>query len=323
MIHLASSLAQRQFVFQVKPQLNGVTIFYKKKGFQVVEAPNCRNIYGHSGGTIKERVSAIHSFFKNKKIDGILSYWEGFQSHQLFEYLDFELIKKNPKPFIGFSDTTALNVGIFSQTGLVSFSGPAGISFGKPVVPDFTWNHFENILMHQKDSLRIEQSKEFSENPWWQEPSKSMVFKPNTGWRIFKKGKTEGRLIGGNLGTMLLLTGTKFWPKLSGAILFVEEDEDESSRTLDRMFTQLRHMGVYDQIAGMIVGRFHSAVGFNKQDSLEMILSDALNGYKFPVIYNVDYSHTDPLITLPVGVKCQMNTTKPEIRFTEQAVSAP
>ncbi len=294
--------------------------FLKNKGFNIVEAPNCRSTYGHSAGTLKERVSAMHSFFRNKEIDGILSYWGGFQSHQLLDYLDFDLIKSNPKPFIGFSDTTALQVGIFAKTGLVTFSGPAGLTFGKPTVPDFTWRNFEKILMTNEAAFELSQSHEYSENPWWAESSKSMVFKPNEGWRIFRKGQAEGFLIGGNLGTMLLLAGTPYWPKLDGAILFVEEDEAESPKTVDRMFTQLRQMGVYDRIAGMIVGRFQSSVGYTENDSLEMILTEALRGYKFPVITNLDFGHTDPLLTLPIGVKCQIKTSKPQINLLGSAV---
>lgn len=294
--------------------------FLKSKGFKVVEAPNCRTTFGHSAGSLKERVKALHHFFETKKINGILSFWGGFQSHQLLEYLDYDLIKKNPKPFIGFSDTTSLLVGIASQTGLVTFSGPAGITFGKPVVPDFTWNHFQKVLLGDSTSFAISQSSEISDNAWWLSPTKSMIFNVNPGWKVFQKGKAEGRLIGGNIGTMLLLAGTKYFPKLKNAILFIEDDESESSKTMDRMFTQLRQMGVYDQIAGMIIGRFHSDVGFNENDSLEMILSESLKGYRIPVITNVDFGHTDPLITLPIGIKCSINTNKPEIKLLEAAV---
>lgn len=294
--------------------------YLKGKGFQIVEAPNCRETLGHTAGSIKERVKSLHNFFRDKKIDGILSYWGGFQSHQLLEYLDFDLIKKNPKPFIGFSDTTSLQVGIYSKTGLVTFSGPAGITFGKPTVPPFTWSHFEKVLLSSEPAFSFGQSSEYADNKWWMEKDLSLKFKPNPGWKIFTNGKAKGRLIGGNLGTMLLLAGTDYWPKLNGAVLFVEDDEAESSKTMDRMFTQLRQMGVYDQIAGMIVGRFHSDVQFTETDSLEMILKESLKGYKFPVITGVDFGHTDPLLTIPLGIQCEVNTAKPSITFLERAV---
>ena len=76
------------------------------------------------------------------------------------------------------------------------------------------------------------------------------------------------------------------------------------------MFTQLRHMGVYDQIAGMVIGRFSRQVGFKEGDTLEMILDDALKGYRFPVITGVDFGHTDPLITIPLGIRCRIDASR-------------
>jgi muramoyltetrapeptide carboxypeptidase len=290
-------------------------------GFSWIEASNCRKTHGHAAGTIRERAREIHDFFKNPKVHGILNFWGGYQSHQLLEYLDYDLISRNPKAFIGYSDTTALQTGIFSKTGLITFSGPAGITFGKPTLPDFTWRHFDQVLINPEVPLKLSASKEYSDNSWYLEPDKKMNFEPNPGWKIYRRGKGRGRIIGGNIGTMLLLAGTDYWPNLRGKILLVEEDESESSKTIDRMFTQLRQMGVYDQIAGMVVGRFHRNVKFNENDSLEMILDDALKGYKFPVITGVDFGHTDPLITFPIGIRCHMDTAKPEISFDEAAVT--
>jgi muramoyltetrapeptide carboxypeptidase len=292
----------------------------RDRGFHLVEAPNCRTMTGHAAGTIKERVKALHDFFKDSKIDGILNYWGGYQSHQLLEYLNFDLIKKHPKAFIGYSDSTALQVGIYAKTGLVSFSGPAGISYGKPVFPEFSWEHFKKVVMNPEVPFQLSSSSEYSDNPWFLEADKKMRFEPNLGWKVFRKGKAQGAIVGGNIGTMLLLSGTEYWPNLRGKILFVEEDESESTKTLDRIFTHLRQMGVYEQIAGMVVGRFHQKVGLKPQDSIEMILEDALRSYKFPVITGVDFGHTDPLITFPLGIKCRMDTAKLEIAFLEAGI---
>lgn len=292
----------------------------RERGFNLLEAPNCRKIYGHAAGAIKDRVMALHDFFRDSKVDGILHYWGGYQSHQLLEYLDYDLIKKRPKPFIGYSDTTALQIGLYSKIGLVTFSGPAGITYGKPVVPEFTWGHFEKVVMNPDVPLKLGTSREYSDNPWYIDPDKQMRFEPNQGWRIFRKGRAEGAIVAGNLGTMLLLAGTEYWPDLRGKILFVEDDEAESTKTMDRKYTQLRHMGVYEQISGMVVGRFHRDVKFRDDDSLGMILGDALRGYDFPVITGVDFGHTDPLVTLPIGIKCRVNTARCEIALLENAV---
>lgn len=292
----------------------------RRKDFKIVEASNLRSTYGHAAGTIHQRVKALHDFYRNPKINGILNYWGGYQSHQLLEHLDFELIRKNPKVFIGYSDTTALQVGLYAKLGLVTFSGPAGITFGKPTLPNLTWEHFSQVVMNTKAPIVVPVSKEYSDNLWFLEPDLKMHFEPNPGWKVYRKGQATGAIVGGSLGTMLLLAGTEYWPKLRGKILFIEDDESESSKTMDRLFTQLRQMGVYEQIVGIVVGRFHRNVKFTKDDSLEMILDDALRGYKFPVITGVDFGHTDPLITFPIGIKCQMSTSKLKIEFLESAV---
>lgn len=293
----------------------------RARGFEVVEAANCRTEVGHTAGTIRERVKALHACFRSRKIDGILNFWGGYQSHQLLEHLDLDLIRRRPKAFIGYSDTTALQVALLARVGLVSFSGPAGISFAKPTVPDFTWEHFERVLVRGEAGVALGAAAEFSDNPWFKDPEGKMRFEANPGWKIYRGGEARGPIVGGNLGTMLLLAGTPYWPKLKGAVLFVEEDESERPETVDRMFTQLRHMGVYDQIAGMVVGRFSRAVGFKDGDTLEKILDDALRGHRFPVILDADFGHTDPLLTIPLGVRCRVSTKKPEILLEEAAVT--
>lgn len=294
--------------------------FLRSKGFNVVEAPNCRKVYGHAAGTVQERVDALHAFFKDSSIKGIIAFWGGFQTHQLLEYLDYELIKKNPKPIIGYSDMTALQLGIFAKTGLVTFSGPCGITFGKPRIFEYSWKHFEKTLMTPEIPFMLEQSTEYSDNEWWLRADKRVLVKKTSGWKTYQGGSAEGTLIGGNLGTMLLLHGTEYWPDLKNAILFVEEDEEEKPQTIDRLFTKLRQIGVFDQIKGLVVGRFHSKVGFTSKDSFELILKDALKGYDFPVLYDVDFGHTDPLVTLPIGIKCYMDADKKEIIYLEAGI---
>lgn len=280
-------------------------------GFTVREAPNTRAMRGHAAGTVAERVDALHAMFEDPAIDGILSFWGGYQSHQLLEFLDFDLIRRNPKVFVGYSDTTSLQVGITARAGLVTFSGPAGITFAKPELPAFTFEHFRKILMEPSPRLELGVSKEFSDNKWFIDDK--MEWTANPGVNVFRDGKAEGEIIGGNVGTMLLLAGTKFWPDLRGKLLFIEDDESENSKTIDRYFTQLRQMGVFEQITGLVVGRLPGCVGFTPDDSFEMILEDALRGTSFPVVTGADFGHTDPLVTLPLGVRARVEGAKIEL----------
>lgn len=293
----------------------------RDKGFDIVEAPNCRSKYGHAAGTIEERADALHAFFADPDIDGIIAFWGGLNTHQILEYLDWELIAENPKPLVGYSDVTCLSNAITQMTGLVTFSGPAVITFAKPTLFDYSWRCFERVLMEGGERLNYEPSPVCSDNAWYEHEDKKMVEKPAPGWRCYQPGEASGPIVGGNLGTLLLLADTPYWPDMEGCILFAEEDEDESPGTIDRMFTQARQMGIFDQIAGMVVGRFAACVEFGDDDSFEMILDDALAGYDFPVMLDVDFGHTDPLMTFPLGVECRMDAGEGTIELTEPWVA--
>ncbi len=289
----------------------------RERGFEVIEAANCRNDHGHTAGTIQERVDALHTFFEDPAIDGIISFWGGLQTHQLLEYLDWELIQKHPKPLVGYSDLTVLTNAITFMTGLVTFSGPAVITFAKPTFFDYSWQYFEQLLITGGERLRYQPSPVTSDNAWYERDDNKMIEKPAPGWRCYRPGEATGPIVGGNLGTLLLLAGTRFWPDLKGCILFVEEDEAENSGTIDRMFTQARQMGIFEEIAGMVVGRFPAAVGFTEEDTLEMILDDSLKGSDFPVLLDVDFGHTDPLLTFPLGVRCRLDAERKHLELVE------
>src|SRR5690606_8454439 len=112
-------------------------------------------------------------------------------------------------------DVTALQIGIFAKTGVVNFSGPAGISFVKPTTPSYTFDSFCDVLVKGKERIVYTSSDTFSDNEWWNEtPEPKMLFEPTPPWYALKGGRAEGLLIPGNLGAMLLLAGTEYWPNL-------------------------------------------------------------------------------------------------------------
>lgn len=257
--------------------------------------------------------------FADDEIKAILCTIGGYNSNQLLEFLDYKLLRQHLKVFVGYSDITALLNAIYTKTGLVTYLGPAVLpQFGEygEMLP-YTWEYFEKVLM-QTDDVRITASKQWTDEftPWDKEDNRPRVMKPNGGIKILKPGVASGALIGGNLGTLLLLQGTPYIPTLQDAILFVEEDEVETSATVDRFFTQLRHIGAFSKIKGMLIGRFNSKVGFTREDSLEDIVRIATEGYDFPILYNLDFGHTDPMLTIPIGGYCKMDTSAKRITFS-------
>lgn len=169
------------------------------------------------------------------------------------------------------------------------------------------------------EDIQVKAAQEWTDEMtrWDKADDRLRVMQPNTGMKVLKKGAAEGTLLGGNGGTFLLLSGTLFMPNLGGAILCVEEDELESPPTIDRVFHQLRQIGAYEKIKGMLIGRFNSKTQFTEVDSLEEIIDISTKGYSFSVIAGVDFGHTDPMITIPIGGKCHMDTSTQEIVFSQ------
>jgi len=293
----------------------------ESKGFNLRFGRNIREVHGHTAGTVHQRLEDLMGMFEDPDVGAVMTVFGGFNSHQLLHYIDYETITDNPKVFIGFSDITALNCALLSRSGLVNFSGPAFITFCQPDLPDYTERYFDEIVMKGGRST-ITPSEKWAEDAWWREPVNlgEREWRPNPGWGVFRGGTASGPAVGGNVSTIMLLAGTEYWPDMEGCILFLDEDGTETPHTIDRYLTQLRHLGVYDRISGLVIGRFPSEVGFKEGDSLEMILEEAMRGYDFPVVTGVDFSHTDPIITIPMGVRVYLDADDHRIELMERAV---
>lgn len=291
----------------------------QKLCFKVKLGQHVRERYRHTAGTIQQRINDLHVMFMDDEVKAIVCTIGGLNSNQLLEHLDYDLIKKHPKIFMGFSDITAPLNAIYAKTDMVTYLGPALLpQFGEfgGTLP-YTWEYFKKVCM-SGDRMNVIASKEWTDEftPWDKEDNRPRVMKPNEGIKMLKPGRASGTMIGGNIGTFLLLNGTPYMPTLQDVILCIEEDEVETPATMDRLFTQLRHIDAFSQIQGMLIGRFNSKVGLKKEDSIEDIVLAATEGYDFPILYDLDFSHTDPMITIPIGGRCTMDADRKEIIFS-------
>ena len=150
--------------------------YLENKGFKIVEHPQCRLQTGYTAGSIKKRVGAIHQFVADKEIDCIMSFWGGYNTNQILDYLDYQLIKKCPKIFIGYSDTCALLQAITAKTGIVTYMGPAVISFTKPDPFDYTWEYFERMCIDNSHEVSIKDSKNFADDLYFLNNSMVIIF---------------------------------------------------------------------------------------------------------------------------------------------------
>lgn len=291
--------------------------YLRNKGFSVAEGESVKLLtQKHTAGTVSLRLEDIHSFFKRKDVGCIMAFWGGFNSNQLLDKLDYELIKANPKIFIGYSDVTALTAAITCKTGLITFSGPGLISFAKPEPFEYTWNYFEKVCITPQDSLAIESSRDYADDQFYlRRDNNHRIKKANDGIKVFNPGNSKGEIVAGNLQTLLLLHGTEYLPDLSGKIIFVEEDESSTPAHVDRFICQCKQLGWFDKIAGLIFGRFTEQSGFSREDSFEDILGDYFANVSFPVLYDADFGHSDPLITIPNGGIAIIDAVKKQVTF--------
>jgi muramoyltetrapeptide carboxypeptidase len=276
----------------------------EKMGFKVVVAKNALNNDGYMAGTIEERVADLNELFSNKEVKAIITTIGGTCSHQLLEEIDYSIISSNPKIFMGYSDITALHAAFVKKAGLVTYLGPAILpQFGEyGGLLSFTKKHFEATLING-ERVALDSSETYVEEQlyWDENDDRVRIQIPHKGMQGLKKGNATGKVVAANMSTLLLLAGTEYFPDMKQAILCLEDDENESPSFIDRSFTQLRHLGVYDKIAGMVVGRFREKNGFEERQ-LEQIILSSTRGYSFPIVVGADFGHSDPMYILPNGV---------------------
>lgn len=248
--------------------------------------------------SIESRIEDLHEAFQDKNVKAILTVIGGFNSNQLLKFIDWDLIKNNPKTFCGYSDITALNNSIYTKTGLVTYSGPHYSSFGQELYLDYTLDYFKKCLL-SNDVLEIKPSNDWSDDPWYMDQKNRQLIK-NPGWLVINEGQAEGTILGANLCTLNLLQGTEYMPDLKDSVLFLEDDEESKPHAFDRDLQSLIHLPGFGGVKGIVIGRFQKASGMT-DNKLKEIIQTKSELKNIPIIANVDFGHTDPKITFPVG----------------------
>lgn len=275
-------------------------------GFEAVEGTSLRVQNGFLAGTDSERIADLHWAFSDPDIDAIWCIRGGYGSTRILDKLDFNLIRKHPKAFIGFSDITAFHQAIHQKTGLVSFHGP--VSGGEH--PELTRQWFRAVLMDAEKNLRLSAIKPVSETPAEEETP-----------RVIRGGKARGALCGGNLCLLAALCGTPFQPRFAGKIVLLEEI-DEAPYRIDRMLTQLLHATDLRKAAGIALGIFSECRPKNASPtfSLAQTLQERLGNLNIPVCYGIPFGHVPVNATLPMGVAASLDADALELTLLEPAV---
>ncbi len=248
--------------------------------------------------TVASRVADLHDAFNDDSVDAILTVLGGFNSNQLLDHLDYELIGRNPKIFCGYSDITALQGAMLARADLVTYSGPHYSTFGMRDHLDHTLEWFQACLSDDQP-VELKPAELFTDDLWFLDQDDRNV-QPNEGWWVVQPGQGRGRLVGGNLCTLNVLHGTANMPALAGALLFVEDDEESQPHHFDRDLQSLLHQPGAAELAGLLIGRFQHGSHMDRS-LLDVIIANKPQLQGVPVIANVDFGHTNPLLTLPVG----------------------
>lgn len=281
--------------------------YWRNKGWKITESPICRKKRYYMSGTIEARVEAIHSFVLDSSIDVIMSFWGGTNTNQILRYLDYSLIRKNPKVFVGYSDTSSLLLAINKQSNLVTYHGPSVITYAKPNLDEYNFEYFNRALTEKE--WKINEPQSFADDLYFlrKENADRRILQKNIGTKVFRKGQSFGISLASNLQTMLVLSGTEYFPDISGKILFIEEAEDENIQMIDRFFTQLSMIPDFKNIKGLVIGKFMKNSGV-KENYLKSILEEISHFCNCPIIYDASFGHTDPIFTIPNGIRCDINT---------------
>ena len=283
----------------------------------------------------KARADDLMAAFGDKTIDGIISTIGGEDSIRTLPYLDLDLIRNNPKVFMGFSDTTISHAACF-KARIVSFYGPsfmAGFAENGGMFP-YMVDAVRHTLFSPEPIGVIEPNRAgwTVEYLPWENPENQSIrrkLSPCTGWRFHQdKGIVEGQLFGGCVEVLDWLRGTDYFPAatdLQGAVLFLETSEEAVPPSfLTRFVRCLAAMDILEGLNGILLGRPGGGVDpatFQAyDDALCKTVREEYGLNDMPIVTNMDFGHTDPMFVIPIGMKVRINSTKQEIAIDEAAV---
>ena len=277
-------------------QFETMLLNLKGLGYKLKLGKHAKDRNGYLAGKDEDRASDLMTMFKDSSVDAILCTRGGWGSNRILPLIDFEVIKSNPKILLGFSDITSLHMAITKKTGLITFHGPVGKS---------DWNEFTLASMKQVLDYDGEVIYHIPDD--------------QIDCYTINKGISSGRLLGGNLTVLTSMIGSEFVPDFEGSILFLE-DVGEDVYRIDRMLTQLELSGILSKINGFVFGKCTDCNEGTNSLTLKEVFTHHLSKYDIPAFYGAMISHEDKNVTLPIGIKAEINANKKTIRLLESGV---
>jgi muramoyltetrapeptide carboxypeptidase len=279
------------------------TRYLESLGYRVKVGENVGKVNGYLAGTDEQRAADLHDMFADKKVKAIICLRGGYGTPRLLSLLNYNLIGRHPKIFVGYSDITALQLALWRKCRLITFHGPmAGVEMANQIDP-FTEEMFWRCVTSTKklDGITIPEE-------------------PKPEW--LNKGKARGCLLGGNLSLIVSLLGTRYAPDFANSILFIEEITEEPYR-VDRMMMQLQNAGLYKKTNAMLLGQFTDCVPADTTKpslTTNEVLQTAAVAFAKPTLANLPFGHVPKKLTLPLGIQVKIDAAAHAISFLEPAV---
>lgn len=291
-------IAPSRPITHIGEEINAGIKILEGRGFKLKLGKNLDKKSYYSAGSAKERAADLNAMFKDKNVKAIICATGGITSNQLLDLIDYEVIKRNPKIFLGYSDTTTLLLSIYKKAGVVTFHGTDLCDLGKQdkEAQDFLFD----MLMGKKSQYSL--------------PAEI---------KILKKGKAKGKLLGGNLHLGNDLFGTKYAPSYNNAIWFWEE-AGECPAFLDHKLNQFKLSGNLDKISAMVIGHLSDCVDKKYGEDnrpIDEIVLELTKGYTFPIIKVSYFGHdTSSFYAFPIGVGAEIDTSHGGFKISESPV---
>lgn len=276
---------------------------WESVGYKVTYGKFVESAWRFGTASVENRLKDLHDAYADSGVKAILALNGGWSANELLPLMDWGLIRSNPKPFIGYSDITVLLNAIYAKTGLPGYLGPNLGTLGYMTSWQYTLNNLQSVL-EQKLPLELSKSREWG---LWKQ-RKRYKTKP---WKVVQKGEAEGVLLGGNLGTFYLLQGTEFQPSFDKPFILAIEDDDEAGKYTAKEFSRrlesiLQLPNVRTNMQGVLAGRFQPDSKVSQNDLTSILKAKQLG--PIPVVVNLDFGHTIPMITLPIGGRVKIST---------------
>lgn len=294
--------------------------FLEEKGFYIKEGSLTGKQDYYRSGTPKERAEELNELLRDPKVKMVMSTIGGTNSNSLLPYIDYEAFRCSPKLIIGYSDATAILLALYAKTNIPVFYGPAIVpSFGEfePLVSD-TYQYFENLFVAKKSlPYSIPTPDKWSDEcvNWLEKTQEKTLY--NNEWICVNGGVAEGRLIGGNVNTMYGFIGTEYFPEIKKGDILLIEDSAKDAATVEKNFAMLKLHGVFDKVAGIILGKHELFDDLGTGRRPFEILVEQIDQLHIPILAEFDCAHTHPMHAMPIGRKIKLDTNRKEVLLVE------